>query len=53
MLSDTLVNMIGEDFVEPIPQTLPPRGHHAQYHMPGADAHVGVPFIEQLVAAAG
>ncbi|KAF7796741.1 hypothetical protein EIP86_007924 [Pleurotus ostreatoroseus] len=45
MLNDTLVNMCGENFSDPLPESLPPRGHF----MPGADVHPGVPIIEQLI----
>ncbi|KAJ3537494.1 hypothetical protein NM688_g6679 [Phlebia brevispora] len=45
MLTDTLVNMCGESFIDSIPEGLPPRG----YTMPGADVHPGVPIIEQII----
>ena len=49
MLNDTLINMVGEEYADPIPQTLPPRGYQNGVNIPGADMHIGVPFIEQMI----
>ena len=49
MLNDTLINMVGEEYADPIPQTLPPRGFNPAFNIPGADQHIGVPFIEQML----